>query len=124
MIRRRVPGPRQRFPISMRSAQERRSYLVSFGLVVLLQAAISGALVYATVQTYHMWKHGVPYVSSEVARMVPGAFLAGSALALTATFRTLRRLRALRRLPLEPAPAEPSGDTRARSTAPGPPRSH
>ena len=110
MTRRSVRAQRQMLPQTLRSPAERREYLVSFGLVALLQGAIAGALLVCALQTYRMWRSEVPYVPEPVGRVVPVALLLGALMAVAATLRSLRRIRTVRRIPVEPGSGDRAGD--------------
>ena len=100
-------GRRQLLPRTLRSSGERREYLVSFGLVALLQAAITAALAVCAAQTYRMWQQGVAYVAGEIGRMIPVLLLLGAGIAAAVTLRTVRRIRAVLRLPLDDQTGDP-----------------
>jgi hypothetical protein len=94
----------QRLPTVLRSDSQRRELVVSLAIVALLQAAIAAALVVSALQTYRMWRQGVPYIPGEIARVVPVFILLGALVAVFAAARTTRRLRAVQHAPLENTP--------------------
>jgi hypothetical protein len=100
-MRRRAIRGRQLLPTTLRSTAERREYMVSFVLVVVLQAGIAIALLVCAAQTYQMWKRGVAYAPGEVGRVVPAVLLAGAVVALAATVRSAGRIRTLARMPVD-----------------------
>jgi hypothetical protein len=104
MARRRPHQPRSGFPDVVRSVRERQELLVSHGLVAVLQLGITGTLVVAALQTYRMWRQGVPYLPQATARMVPVLLSLGAAIAMLAATRSVRRVRTIQRLPLQPPP--------------------
>lgn len=102
-------GRRQLLPRTVRSPGERREYLISFGLVALLQAGIAASLAVCAAQTYRMWRQGVAYLPSDIARVVPVLLLAGAAIAIVGTLRTLGRIRTVRRIPLDDGARDADG---------------
>ena len=94
---RRRPG----LPPAVRSARERRELLISYGVVAALQLAIGAALTVSSLQTYRMWRQGIPYIPAEVARAVPLFLLLGALAAVFAASRSVRRVQAIRHLPVE-----------------------
>jgi len=104
MTRRRSIRRRSLLPATPRSTRERRELVVSFSIVALLQLGITVALVVSALQTYQMWREGVPYIPRDVARVVPASFLLGALLALFATSRSLRRVWTIHRAPIDPGP--------------------
>jgi predicted exporter len=93
-------------PAFVRSPRERQELLVAHGIVAALQLAIAAALAVSALQTYRMWRQGIPYIPGEIARTVPLFLSVGMLLALFAASRSVLRVRAIRQLPLE-APPEP-----------------
>lgn len=97
---------RSRAPGTLRSEREKREMVVAFGIVFVLQLAIAVTLVVAAVQTYRVWRQGVPYLPPDVARIIPVSLALGAAIALFASARTFGRVRTLRRSAVEPPPAD------------------
>lgn len=87
----------QRVPTLLASESQRRELVVSLAIVAVLQVAIAAALVVSALQTYRMWRQGVPYIPGEIARVVPVFIALGAAIAIFAALRTLRRIRGVRR---------------------------
>ena len=96
----------QRLPTVLGSESQRRELVVSLAIVTVLQVAIAAALVVSALQTYRMWRQGVPYIPGEIARVVPVFILLGALIAVFAATRTLRRVRAIQRAPIAPAAGE------------------
>lgn len=96
----------QRLPTVLRSAGQRRELLISLVIVAVLQVAIAAALIVSSLQTYRMWRQGVPYIPGEIARAVPVFILLGALIAVFAATRTLRRARAIQRAPIAPEGGE------------------
>lgn len=95
-------------PGAFRSARERRELVISHAIVLALQLAIAAALVVSALQTYSMWRQGVPYIPGEIARTVPVFLLLGAMMALFVASRSLRRLRTLQRTPVDATPDDPA----------------
>jgi hypothetical protein len=106
MTGRRSLQRRPGLPAFVRSPRERQELLVAHGIVAALQVAISVALAVSALQTYRMWRQGIPYLPGEIARTVPLFLSLGVLIALFAASRSLQRVRVIRQLPLE-APPEP-----------------
>ena len=58
----------QRLPTVLRSNSQRRELVISLVIVAVLQVAIAAALIVSALQTYRMWRQGVPYIPGEIAR--------------------------------------------------------
>jgi hypothetical protein len=96
----------QRLPTVLGNESQRRELVVSLAIVAALQVALAAALVVSALQTYRMWRQGVPYIPGEIARVVPVFILLGALIAVFAATRTLRRVRAIQRAPIAPAAGE------------------
>jgi len=90
----------QRLQTVLRSDAQRRELVISLSVVAILQLAIAAALVISALQTYRMWRQGVPYLGGEIARVVPVFIVLGAVIAMFAALRTLRRIRDIRRSPV------------------------
>ncbi len=106
MTKRRTFRRGQRLPTVLRTDGQRRELVVSLAVVAVLQVAIAAALVVASLQTYRMWRQGVPYIPAEIARVVPAFALLGAVTAVFASVRTVRRIHALRRMEITPDAAD------------------
>ncbi|HKW13117.1 MAG TPA: hypothetical protein VJS69_01385 [Candidatus Krumholzibacteria bacterium] len=104
MTGRRSLHRRPGLPPAVRNTRERRELLISFGVVAALQLAIAVALTVSALQTYRMWRQGIPYIPGEVARAVPLFLVLGALAAVFAASRSLRRVRSIRQLPVEADP--------------------
>ena len=91
----------QGHPTILRSESQRRELVISLAVVAILQVAIAVALVISALQTYRMWRQGVPYIPGQIARTVPVFIVLGAVIATFVAVRTIRRIRDIQRRPLE-----------------------